>query len=59
MQLLVRQSNGQFGQTHFYPACEMSQTLARLTKNKTLTDETRAELKRVGFTFKVINPTEA
>ena len=59
MELLVRQSNGQFGQTHFYPACEMSQTFARLTRNKTLTDETRTELKRVGFTFKVINPTEA
>ena len=58
MELLVRIKMGQF-RVHFYPACKTSETLNRLTGNKTMTDSTRLELKNAGYTFKIINPIEA
>tara|TARA_R110000765_G_scaffold202135_1_gene307423 strand:+ start:618 stop:791 length:174 start_codon:yes stop_codon:yes gene_type:complete len=41
-----------YGQDMVYPACDKSALLAKLTGKKTLTPETIALAKQLGYTFK-------
>ena len=41
-----------YGQDMVYPACDKSALLAQLTGKKTLTPETIALAKQLGYTFK-------
>ena len=40
-----------YGTQVVYPSCEIGETFALIAGTKTLTDETRALMKRLGYTF--------
>jgi hypothetical protein len=48
IQVLVK---NQYGNQVIYPACEVGETFAAIAGTKTLTDETRALMKRLGYQF--------
>ena len=40
-----------FGTQAVYPTCQIGETFAKIAGTKTLTDETRALMKQIGYTF--------
>ena len=50
MDLIVKISNN-YGRQVVYPTCIVGETFARIAGTKTLTAETRALLKQIGYTF--------
>ena len=48
IQVLVKNN---YGTQVVYPSCEIGETFALIAGTKTLTDETRALMKRRGYTF--------
>jgi len=40
-----------WGTQAVYPTCHIGETFARIAGTKTLTDETRALMKQIGYTF--------
>ena len=50
MDLIVTIRNN-YGRQVVYPTCQVGETFARIAGTKTLTDETRALLKQIGYTF--------
>jgi hypothetical protein len=48
IQVLVKNN---YGAQVVYPACEIGETFAAIAGTKTLTDETRALMKRLGYHF--------
>ena len=50
MDLIVKISNN-YGTQAVYPTCNIGETFARIAGTKTLTDETRNLMKRLGYTF--------
>ena len=51
-QLTVRITNN-YGARAVYPVCETAQKFAALLGTKTFTDEARAKIEALGFTFAV------
>ena len=50
MDLIVTIRNN-YGTQVVYPTCHIGETFARIAGTKTLTDETRALMKQIGYTF--------
>lgn len=48
IQVLVKNN---YGTQVVYPSCEIGETFALIAGTKSLTDETRALMKRLGYTF--------
>ena len=48
LQVLIKNN---YGNQVVYPACEIGETFAAIAGTKTLTDETRALMKRLGYQF--------
>ena len=46
------ESRNEYGQDRIYPACDKSSLLAKLSGKTTLTNETIAIAKQLGYTFK-------
>ena len=50
--LITKQSV--YGATKYYPACEISETLAEIAGTKTLTEQTIKSAKKIGITFEIV-----
>ena len=50
IQVLIKNN---YGNQVVYPTCEVGETFALIAGTKTLTDETRALMKRLGYQFEV------
>jgi len=50
VQVLIKTN---YGNQVVYPTCEVGETFALIAGTKTLTDETRALMKRLGYQFEV------
>mgnify|MGYP003662057931 CR=1 FL=1 len=48
----IFESKDVYGEEKFYPVCETSQIIAKLSGNTTLTPKTIALAKQLGYTFK-------
>ena len=46
----------QYGITVFHPVCEIAQTFARIAKTKTLTPETLALIRELGYQIEITFP---
>lgn len=44
-----------YGRMLVYPVCEQGKLICKLLNTKTFTEGDRETLKKIGFTFKVIN----
>lgn len=53
MIIKVRVTNN-YGTLAVYPACAVGETFAQIAGTKTLTDETRSLMKRLGYTFEPV-----
>jgi hypothetical protein len=51
IQVLIRNN---YGTQAVYPTCLVGETFAEIAGTKTLTDETRALMKRLGYSFEAI-----
>jgi len=56
MEILV-EAKDQFGNEVFHPACDTSRLFARMAGTVTLTPETRAIIKQLGYSISVAAPT--
>lgn len=56
MELTIK-SKDVYGRTLYYPACERSKLFAQLTSKTTLTPETLAIVKNLGYTINIQQPT--
>ena len=50
MDLIVTIRNN-YGRQVVYPTCQVGETFARIAGTTTLTDQTRALMKQIGYTF--------
>ena len=46
-----------YGRTLYYPACKRAELFAKLIDKKTLTPETLAIVKKLGYTINIQQPT--
>ena len=51
MMILTVEIRRNYGTQAVYPTCQVGETFARIAGTKTLTDQTRALMKQIGYTF--------
>ena len=49
--VLTVEIKNNYGTQVVYPTCQVGETFARIAGTKTLTDQTRALMKQIGYTF--------
>ena len=56
MEITIK-SKDVYGRTLYYPECKRAELFARLTNKTTLTPETLAIVKKLGYTINIQQPT--